>query len=110
MPTRSAAADSDPLKAVADAMDAAVQAGKDGAERVRLGASDAMPAIGRFLSSAVYHTSYTVSYGLVFPAAMVARVIPKDNAVVHGLVDGARAAADALRGSSAPASAVEPET
>lgn len=109
MATRSAAADSDPLKAVADAMDAAVQAGRNSAERVRLGESDALPAIGRFLSNAVYHTSYTVSYGLVFPAAMVARVIPKDNAIVHGFVDGARAAADAIRGSSVPVPAVEPE-
>ncbi len=105
MPTKPVAAESDPLKAVADAMDAAVQAGKEGADRVRLGVSDALPAIGRFFSSAVYHTSYTVSYGLVFPAAMVARVIPRENPVVHGIVDGARAAADSLRGSADPVSA-----
>ena len=36
------------------------------------------------------------SYGVVFPTLLVARAVPKDNAIVNGLVDGARAARDAL--------------
>ncbi len=52
-----AAPDSDPLKAVADAMDAAVQAVKEGAESAKLTAADAWPAASRFLSRAVYQTS-----------------------------------------------------
>jgi hypothetical protein len=92
-----AAPDSDPLKAVADAMDAAVQAVKEGAESAKLTAADAWPAASQFLSRAVYKTSYAVSYGLVFPAALISRSIPRNNAFVHGLVDGARAASDAVR-------------
>ncbi len=108
MPTDPIAApDSDPLKAVADAMDAAVQAVKEGAESAKLSAADAWPAASRFLSRTVYKTSYAISYGIIFPAALISRTIPKDNAFVHGLVDGARAASDAVRGTGvAPA---EPE-
>jgi hypothetical protein len=89
--------ESDPLKAVADAMDAAVEAAKDGADRARATAADMLPAAGQFLSRAVYKTSYAVSFGVVFPAAMIARAIPKNNAAVHGLIDGAQAAIDAVR-------------
>lgn len=99
MPTNPiAAADPDPLKAVADAMDAAVQAVKEGAEGAKLTAADAWPAASRFLARAVYKTSYAVSYGIVFPTALLSRAIPRDNALVHGLIDGARAASDAVRG------------
>jgi hypothetical protein len=89
-----AAAGSDPLKAVADAMDAAVNAAKEGVEKARATASDALPATSQFLSRAVYKTCYSVSFGIVFPAVFIARTIPKNNAVVHGLVDGANAAID----------------
>ena len=42
----------------------------------------------------MYTTSYTFSYGIVFPAVLIAKSIPANNAVVHGFVDGARAASD----------------
>ena len=34
---------------------------------------------------------------MVFPAVLVARAIPKENAAVHGFVDGARAAIDMVK-------------
>jgi hypothetical protein len=85
---------SDPLKAVADAMDAAVQAAKDGAEKARATATDAIPAAGELLSRAIYKTSYAVSFGVVFPTVLIARSIPKNNAAILGLIDGAQAAID----------------
>jgi hypothetical protein len=85
---------SDPLKAVADAMDAAVQVAKEGAVKARATATDAIPAAGEFLSRAVYKTCYAVSFGAVFPTVLIARSIPKNNAAVHGLIDGAQAAID----------------
>jgi hypothetical protein len=91
-----AASGSDPLTAVADAMDAAVEAARDGADRARATVADLVPAAGRLLSLAVYKTSYTISFGVVFPAVMIANAIPKQNAVVHGLIDGALAARDAV--------------
>jgi hypothetical protein len=104
MHTDSAAATgSDPLKVVADAMDAAVEAAKEGAERAKATASDIIPAAGQFLTRAVYNTSYAISFGVVLPAALIARVIPKENAVIHGLIDGAQAAIDAVNGMKATA-------
>jgi hypothetical protein len=92
-----AAAESDPLKAVADAMDAAVEAAKQGAIKAGETATGLAPAVGDGISTAVYRTSYAISYGVVFPALLIARAIPTNNAVVHGLVDGARAAMDSLK-------------
>ena len=85
---------SDPLKSVADAMDAAVNAAKEGVEKARATAIDAVPAASQFLSRAVYKTCYSVSFGVVFPTMLIASFIPKNNAAVHGLVDGAHAAID----------------
>jgi hypothetical protein len=90
-------AGSDPLKAVADAMDAAVKAAKEGAEDARMTAADALPAAGQMLSRLVYNTCYAVSYGVVFPSVLVARSIPANNAAVHGFIDGAHAAIDMVR-------------
>jgi hypothetical protein len=87
---------SDPLKAVADALDTAVQATKDGVVKARATASDAIPAAGRFLSQATYKTCYGISFGVVFPTMLIVRLIPKDNAAVHGFIDGAHAAIDSL--------------
>jgi hypothetical protein len=84
----------DPLQAVADAMDAAVSAAKEGVEGARTRASEAMPAINGFLSRTVYKTCYSVAYGVVFPSMLLARSIPKNNAAVHGFIDGAHAAID----------------
>jgi hypothetical protein len=86
----------DPLRTAADAMALAVQAAKEGASDAQAKVSEMMPALGGFLSRLTYTTCYAVSYGVVFPTLLVARAIPKDNAIVHGLVDGALAARDAL--------------
>lgn len=99
----------DPLKTAADAMALAVQAAKDGAADARAKANELMPAVGLFFSRLTYTTSYAISYGIVFPALFVSRAIPKENALVHGLVDGAAAARDAVTslGKSAEAPAAE---
>ena len=86
--------ESDPLKSVADAMETAMQAAREGAADARAAVDRAIPAISQFVSRFVYTTSYTVSYGVVFPVMLLARAVPKDNALVHGLVDGAQAAKD----------------
>src|SRR5262249_44433378 len=86
----------DPLRSAADAMALALQAAKDGAADAQERVTEMMPAIGGFLSRLTYTTCYAVSYGVVFPSLLVARAVPKDNAVVNGLVDGALAARDAV--------------
>jgi hypothetical protein len=86
----------DPLRTVADALDTAVKAAKDGAADAKATAGKMLPAAGRFLSRFVYTTSYTFSYGVVFPAVLIAKSIPVNNAIVHGFVDGAHAASDTV--------------
>jgi hypothetical protein len=66
----------------------------------RAGAADATEAAGRvwsrsglYVSRAVYIAAYGISFGVVFPAALLVRTIPVDNAAVRGLIEGAQAAA-----------------
>ena len=61
---------------------------------VRTETSDMIPAAGNILSRAMYTTSYGVSYGMIFPVLLMARAVPRENALVHGLADGAKAARD----------------
>jgi hypothetical protein len=86
----------DPLKTVADALEDAVQAVQHGAVNAKARVDRALPGINQFVSRFVYTTCYTISYGVVFPSVLVARSIPKDNPIVHGLVDGAHAAIDTV--------------
>lgn len=97
----------DPLRSAADAMALALQAAKDGAADAQERVSELVPALGGFVSRLTYTTCYAVSYGVVFPSLMLARAVPKDNAIVNGLVDGARAARDAIQGQGAVDSTVE---
>ena len=83
----------DPLKTMADALDAAVQAAKEGAHDAREAAEGMMPEAGT-MSRLVYNACYGLSYGVVFPSVLLARSIPRDNAFFHGMVDGAHAAKD----------------
>jgi hypothetical protein len=48
------------------------------------------------LGRMVYNVTYTVSYGVIFPLALIAHAIPKDNPIVHGILDGASAAREAV--------------
>jgi hypothetical protein len=84
----------DPLNAVADAMEAAVKGAKQGVSDAQAMAAEAVPAATKMVSNLVYKTCYGISYGVVFPSILLARSIPTDNAAVHGLIDGARAAMD----------------
>ncbi len=86
----------DPLKTVADALEKAVQTASDTAADARATMEQALPGATTFLAKWVYNTCYGISYGVVFPTILIAKSIPADNALVHGLVDGAKAAIDAV--------------
>jgi hypothetical protein len=79
---------------VADAAGSAFASVKQGASEIQTRVSEAIPATSRFLGRVVYKTSYAVSFGMTFPVMMLVRIVPKDNVLVHGLVDGALAARD----------------
>jgi hypothetical protein len=85
---------SEPILNSGGTLSTITQAAKDGAADAREMATRVWANTSLFLSRFVYTTSYTISYGVVFPATLIARSIPRDNAAVRGLIDGARAASD----------------
>lgn len=70
----------------------------DGANEIQVGAGEGLAAPGRLLGRMVYNTTYAISFSVTFPVMMIVRVVPRDNALVHGLVDGALAARDRAYG------------
>lgn len=76
----------------ADAAGSVFESVKHAASEIQLSAAEALPATSRFVGRIIYNTSYAVSFGVTFPMMMIVRVVPRDNALVHGLVDGALAA------------------
>ena len=81
----------DPMKSIADALESAVQAAKEGAADAKQAAESFLPESGDTLAKLAYNTCYAISYGLVFPSVLLAQSIPHNNAFVHGLIDGAHA-------------------
>ena len=51
-----------------------------------------MPAAGSYISKGVYQAGYYTSYGVVFGASMLARMIPLPDPLAQGVHDGAEAA------------------
>jgi len=94
MPAHAARTPVETVDSTASVGQSALDSIKQGAYEIQARASDALPATGRFVGRVVYNTAYAVSFGLTFPVMMVVRVVPKDNVLVHGLVDGAAAARD----------------
>ena len=111
MSTDSAATtNSDPLKAVADALDAAAKAASESVEGAKSTIAGAVPEVEKQASRLIYNACYFLSYGVVFPTALLVRAVPKDNAIVHGFVDGASAAFDMVSDMKAEKSFGSPST
>ena len=92
------------LDAVSGTMDLVATAARNGAADARAAASRMLSGGGLVFARVLYSATYTISYGVVFPVALVTRAIPQENAAVRGLIEGAQAAsrkADAVLGHSA---------
>ena len=88
---------------VSGTIDLVAQAARDGAVDARAAAARVLSKTGVLPSRVVYSATYTISYGVVFPVTLVAGSIPRNNAAVRGLIEGAQAAshrADAILGRS----------
>lgn len=48
--------------------------------------------ISSILSEGLFKLSYGVGFGLTLPVAFVAKILPQDNCVAWGLIDGAQVA------------------
>jgi hypothetical protein len=82
----------DPAASASGTIELVKRAAQDGASDAREAAARTWSSVSLFVSRFVYTTCYTVSYGVVFPSALLAHSIPKNNAAVQGLIDGAQAA------------------
>ena len=94
----------------------ALKAAQEGASDAVEAARQFLPAAVRLMGRAGYGSGFAISYGVVFPAVLIARVFPSENAVAYGLADGARAGLDHARKSregetatTAPAAEPEPQ-
>ncbi|MEJ2061098.1 MAG: hypothetical protein P8Y64_11545 [Gammaproteobacteria bacterium] len=86
------------------------QAVSEGATAAKQSAAVILPAFGKFLGKTVYGGCYYAAYGVTFAALTAAKIIPMDNAVTHGIHDGAAAAATDLHKSEVHAEeAAQPE-
>jgi hypothetical protein len=77
-----------------DALSTISRAARDGAADAREMATRVWAGTNLFLCRFTYTTTYTIAYGVVFPATLISRSIPRDNAAVRGLIAGARAATE----------------
>ncbi len=50
----------------------------------------------RPFSRFTYTTCYLISYGVVYAAVFLAKSLPQNNPIMEGLIDGGRAAAEAV--------------
>jgi hypothetical protein len=83
---------SSPVPTAEGTFDLMRQGAHRGAADARAAAERAWAMSSLFVRRFLYTASYTVSYGAVFSAVLMAQAVPKDNAAVRGLIDGARAA------------------
>lgn len=82
---------------------AVVEAARAGAADAREAAANALPLTSRAIRSGIHATGFAVGFTVCFPAFLVARLMPKDNCLAYGLVDGGRAACDLARETIRPA-------
>lgn len=68
----------------------------DHAATVMQAVSNASKASMLTLTRATYTGAYFISYGIVFPVVLAAQMLPRENAAMKGLIDGGKAANEAL--------------
>ncbi len=76
---------------------AIVEAAKAGASDASRAAKGFLPAAGRTLVKGLHATGYAVGYGTTFPVVLAGRLLPKNNAIGYGCIDGGAAGLDLAR-------------
>ena len=76
---------------------AVMEAARAGAADARSAAEGFLPAASKAITSGVHATGFAIGFAVSFPACMVARVVPRNNAIVYGLSDGGLAGLDLAR-------------
>jgi hypothetical protein len=91
----SESAESNPLSALGEALEAAAEsvgnARAEATENAKLAAAKVQSGV----SSGAYYAAYGISYGLIFSGVFVKELLPPNNPIRRGFEDGAVAAFDA---------------
>lgn len=87
----------DPVVQVGEKMEQACCKAKEKIHQVKDKIAAAVPNASQAASKGAYGTCYYVGYGVAYGVLYLGGLIPKNNAAVHGLRDGAAAARDSLR-------------
>jgi hypothetical protein len=69
-----------------------VEAVQEGTAQAKQTAAEVLPVVGELATKTLYNTCYYAAFGVTFAALTLARLIPKDSPVAHGLHDGTEAA------------------
>ncbi len=85
-------ANHEPVPPLSGTLELVTKAARNGAADAREAATRAWNASNLFACRFIYTTCYTVSYGVVFSSTLIAHAVPRNNAAVRGLIDGAHAA------------------
>jgi hypothetical protein len=86
----------DSLHSVSDTMGEGIKNASAAAARAGEKVREIGGTLGRSISRFTYKGAYMVSYGVVYATVFVASAVPRQNPLVEGLMDGGRAAIDAL--------------
>lgn len=84
---------------------AMMEAAKSGASDAAASARSALPVAANAVSAAASATGFAIGFAASFPIFLVAAVVPKNNPLVHGCVDGGRAGLDLARQTVRPTAA-----
>lgn len=69
---------------------------EDGISDARATIEQAWPKVTGTIGKGVYGLAYGVAFGVTFPVVLVAKVLPHNNCIGWGLMDGAHAANSAV--------------
>ena len=95
-PEAAAAITESALQRTAEPEAGLAEAISEGASDARKAAANFLPEVGKVLHTGVYNSFYWLTYGVVFGALVVGRLIPSDNAMGEGVRDGFEAAKKAF--------------
>jgi hypothetical protein len=85
----------------------AADAIRQGAASAKAAVGEVIPGVGKLVRKSIYGGFYYASYGVVFAALTVAKLLPVDNVVSEGVRDGASAACKAVEHQADEAAIVE---
>jgi hypothetical protein len=75
---------------------------QSGIADARASVEEAWPKVTETIGKGFYNLAYGMAFGVAFPVVLVAKVLPQNNSIAWGLIDGAQAARKAANRSSSP--------